>query len=183
MTSHTSAGVQVGVAVLLGAPRDVAEAAVAAVTDAGILDVGIALPALVLAARRGCDAAGALAQIAAGRAAPADWSDFELRSAVEEAADEATAARRRFRRGAGHVDAIGPEACRIAAEAVLGGAASVGVGDTPATSRSALERVWVVRLLAGSPVDRTGPSTPDSLAASTGGTVPRARAYLDPFEQ
>lgn len=84
----TSPAVERAVALLLGADEAVAHAAVDALVVEGRLGEGIALHALLLAAREGTDAAGALGQVASGAALPTQWSAYEHRTATEEAGDE-----------------------------------------------------------------------------------------------
>ncbi len=153
----TSPGIEAGVAVLLGADREVAEAAVAAVDAAALLGVGVALPALLIAARRGTDAVGALRRLADGDAVPTSWSPFEARVATDEAREEAAAARARMRLGVGTVEALGLDAAVVAVEAVLGGAATVVAGVDAARARGVAEtrarvdHAWIVRVVALAP--------------------------------
>jgi hypothetical protein len=92
VTGRTSAAVERGVAILLGADPATARGAVAALQEAGALPDGVALHALLVASRTGTDLQGAIAAIAAEGRTGSGWSDYELRAAREEAAEEVAAA-------------------------------------------------------------------------------------------
>lgn len=97
MDAVTTAAVERAVARLLGAPEDVAAAAVAAIEEADALAHGVLLLAVMGAARWGTDLPGALARLAEGATVPANWSDYELRVAAAEADDERADALARVR--------------------------------------------------------------------------------------
>lgn len=97
MAPLTTSAMERAVARLLGAPEDVAAAAVAAIEETGALAHGVLLLAVMGAARWGTDLPGALARLAEGATVPADWSDYELRVAVAEADDERADALARVR--------------------------------------------------------------------------------------
>jgi hypothetical protein len=97
MVQLTTPAMERAVARLLGAPAAVASSAVAALEREQALGHGVLLLAVMGAARWGTDAPGALARLAGGAAIPAAWSDYEVRVAVAEAADERDDALRRVR--------------------------------------------------------------------------------------
>lgn len=143
--SATSPAVQRAVARLLGAPPQIADAAVANVAEAGLLGHGIALVVLVAAARRGTDAGGALAGLAEGGDPPRGWSVFEARAAAEEAQEEAHAVLGAVRRDPGTLDLTGLDAPVTAAERLLAGTVPESVVGALAAHRAgvALERAVV----------------------------------------
>lgn len=87
--------VQQAVAEALGASPEVAAGAVAALDRHGALEHGVLFLAVLASARWGTDAAEALRRIAEGAEPPASWSDYEARTARDEAQEEAAAALRR----------------------------------------------------------------------------------------
>lgn len=97
MPTMTTQAVERAVARLLGAPEDVAAAAVEAIATADALPHGVLLLAVMGAARWGTDAPGALARLAEQATVPANWSDYELRVAAAEADDERDDALARLR--------------------------------------------------------------------------------------
>ncbi|HUH08834.1 MAG TPA: hypothetical protein VML96_13620 [Egibacteraceae bacterium] len=117
----TSIAVQWAVARLLGAPREIAGAAAQSLADAGLLRHGIALPALVAAARRGTDPVGGLELLARGERVPSSWSDYEARAARDEALEEAADALRRLPGAERSVTLADGDAPLTAAEALLEG--------------------------------------------------------------
>lgn len=80
--------VERGLAVLLGLDRAAATAAVASLVTGPAAAHGLLLPGVVAAARWGCDVREALNRFAAGERIPADWSDFEARTARGEAKED-----------------------------------------------------------------------------------------------
>ena len=84
-----SIDVERDIARLLGAPDDVAEAAVGAIAAHGSLEHGVLFLAVLASARWGTDACGALRKMAEGQEPPGNWSDYEQRTALEEAREEA----------------------------------------------------------------------------------------------
>jgi hypothetical protein len=186
---RTTPAVERGVGVLLGAPPDVAAAAVDAVRSAGRLGEGLALHVLVHAARKGMDAANAVAALAAGAALPGGWSDFELRAAAEEAAEDVAAALR-SPRGSAHVDATGDEAPAVVAGALRAGGAGTVLLRPPAAVHAdgrpllaaLVDERWVRRLAmaAGWAVERspaTGAAAVLQEALDAGAALP---AGVDP---
>lgn len=87
IAAHRPVEVQVerDLAEVLGAPSDRSAAVVDALARAGVLQHGVVVVAAVLAARTGVEVADAVRALAAGQAPPADMSDYELRTAAEEA--------------------------------------------------------------------------------------------------
>lgn len=154
--SATSPAVERGVGVLLGASRDAAAVAVERLQEAGRLPDGLALVALLHAARRGTDAAGAVAELAAGKPLPEAWSDYELRAAAEEAEEDLRVGLRPPGPGAERIEVAGTEAPLHAAIAVGEGRGSVLVGGAPAghlldglsLRRAVVDHGWVGRLAA-----------------------------------
>lgn len=84
-----SIDVERDIARLLGAPDDIAAAAVAAIDAHGALEHGVLFLAVLASARWGTDASGALRLMAEGKEPPGNWSDYEQRTALEEAQEEA----------------------------------------------------------------------------------------------
>lgn len=91
--------IQQAVAEALGAPADVAAGAVAALDRHGVLGHGVLFLAVLASARWGTDAVEALRRIAEGGEPPASWSEYEGRTARDEAREEAAAALRRAQGG------------------------------------------------------------------------------------
>lgn len=192
----TSAAVERGAAVLLGADEDTARDAVAALEAAGRLDEGVAVHALVLAARKGTDAAGGLAMLAAGGEPAGQWSAFELRIAAEEAADDLAA----LRRPSGGSATVGqPDLPMGAARVLRSGARELVIPERTADAAPAdhLAERWVEALAAAAgrdlrrssapptaaaaPADAAdpAPATSPSPAAPTEPPIARAADYLD----
>lgn len=73
-------------AVVLGASREGAAVVVEALAAGGVLGHGVVVIAAVRAARTGVELTAAVAALAAGDPPPTDMSDYELRTAAEEAA-------------------------------------------------------------------------------------------------
>lgn len=84
--------VEVAIAGLLGAPAEVAAAAVETVRSHGLLTHGVLFLSVLASARWGADAAEALTRFAGGQEPPTSWSDYEERTALEEAQEEALGA-------------------------------------------------------------------------------------------
>lgn len=174
---RTTRAVERAVAVLLGADERTAADAVAALEDAGRIHEGSAVHALVLAARRGTDAATALGELAAGRDPASAWSEFELRIAAEEAADDLATAGR----GVGDlIELAGPELPVQAARALQHGARGL-VLPAPSGLPSAAQEVelrWIEALAVaigcevrrGAQAARSSPDEP---------TWARSEDYLD----
>jgi predicted amidohydrolase YtcJ len=188
----TTAAVERAVAVLLGASEEDAAGAVAVLEGAGRLGDGIALVALVLAARRGTDAAGAVAELAEGRPLPDGWSDYEVRAAVEEVREDVAAALGGGRTGEGIADVAGPDAATAAVIAVvrdgagalrLAGGAGPSDGAGEGEAAAVIAHRWIDALLAaaGRPALDAAAGASGSAPSDTGsdGVVPRAPAYVD----
>lgn len=103
----TTPAVQEQIARLLGAGEEQARTAVALVGEAGLLGHGIALVALVQAARRGTDVLSAIEALAGGAEPPVSWSAYEARVAAEEAAEEAALRLRDLTPSTERLDATG----------------------------------------------------------------------------
>lgn len=84
--------VEVAIARLLGASPEVAAAAVETVRGHGLLAHGVLYLAVLASARWGADAVEALTRFAGGQEPPSSWSDYEERTALEEAQEEALGA-------------------------------------------------------------------------------------------
>lgn len=72
-------------AVVLGVPPDRAPAVIAALAEAGLLQHGIVVVAAVLAARTGVELTDAARALGSGSPLPQGVSEYELRTAAEEA--------------------------------------------------------------------------------------------------
>lgn len=83
------AEVETAIARLLGAKPDVAAAAVEALRARDLLGHGVLFLSVLASARWGADAAEALRRFAEGQEPPTSWSDYEGRTAAEEAQEEA----------------------------------------------------------------------------------------------
>lgn len=188
-STRTSPAVERAVATLLGADGATAVAAIDALVAADRLGEGIALHALLVAARRGTDAAGALRAIAEGAARLGTWSDYEHRVAAEELGDEV----RQPRAGtADTVVAAGPDAPLAAVRGLAAGAGTVVADPVPglAPARAACDRTFVARLTASVGahlVERdpggVGPDDAPRDRPPLDETVPRAAAYLDVLDR
>lgn len=133
--SHTTVSIERAVARLLGLTGADDDGTpwpnrlVDAVRDAGALDQGVALPVLVAAARKGIDHVEAMRRLARGElAVPDEWSEYEARTAEEEAL---AAGRQALRR----IDAARTERERLVAD----------LGDPP--------RPWIYLIVATGDID------------------------------
>jgi hypothetical protein len=201
--TRTSPAIETAVGILLGAAPDTSRAAVGVLLTADRLGTGLALPALLLAARRGTDASGAIAALADGAPVPDSWSDYERRTAEEEADEDLRLSPPAP--GAPLVVCRGPEAPVAAAAAVAGGGggglstdAAVGhLAEGLALRRAFVDAAWIAALAsaAGWPLPdhavgavaeelRTvlaGPAhaaLPVTAGDGVDGTVPRSAAAL-----
>lgn len=91
--------VEIAIAGLLGAPAEVAAAAVETVRSHGLLAHGVLFLSVLASARWGADAVEALTRFAGGQEPPSSWSDYEERTALEEAQEEALGALSRLEAG------------------------------------------------------------------------------------
>jgi hypothetical protein len=158
MPTMTTRAAERAVARLLGAPEDVAAAAVAAIEQSDALAHGVLLLAVMGAARWGTDAPGALARLADGATVPANWSDYELRVAAAEADDERADALGRLR-----IDAtLAAEAADLdeAVAQLLAGRGSLRVTVPLAVPEQAFLEALCAR--AGAVLDALPPSDDDT---------------------
>ncbi len=181
--SATSPAVERAIGLLLGAPVVVASAAVDRLLTEGRLGEGLATPALLLASRRGVEPAAAVARIVDGAPLPEDWSDYELRSAHAEAAQDVQGVLR-APSAAGDVVAMGSDAPLEVVGAVLEGrgarvltgVAAAVVEDGLALPRALVDHAFCAELAgaAGWAVARreAGPAAAEleaALVAASGG--------------
>jgi hypothetical protein len=149
---RTTAAVERGTAILLGADPARAHAAVNALAAAGVLGDGLAVHALVIAARTGSDVSGAITALAAGERIGGSWSDYELRAAREEGEEELEVALRQPV-GDEELRLDGPGAPEAVAGAVRSGrAGSIALNPLSGGQRgrdalpSVVEHIWAARL-------------------------------------
>jgi hypothetical protein len=181
LEAATTPAVERAVARLLGAPRDIAEAAVAVVEGQERLADGVLLLAVTGAARWGTDAIGALRRLAEGADAPGGWSDYEVRVAAEEAGDEIRLALSGLGAGDGVADVAGADAPLLAVEALQAGfrpRPSTSTGGAGVEARVA--HAWIARLCGaiGLPFESSLPPPEPELSGERT-LIVRSERYLD----